>query len=364
MLQYLLRRILLIPVTLFAIMLVNFGLSQFVPGGPVEQMLAKIQGSGGHHAESMGAGSGTSSASGISAASQVYRGNQGLDQEYLEQLKKSFGLDKPFYLRFFEMMKNYLAFDFGESYFRNKKVLELVKERLPVSLTLGVWSSLIIYLIGIPLGIRAAVRNGSTFEATTSIVVTVLYSIPSFLFAILLIALFSGGNYLNIFPLRGLVSSGWESFTFTEKILDYLWHMTLPVLAITLGGFASLYSLTKNSFLDELGKQYVTAVRARGATNSRVIYGHIFQNAMIVVISHFPALLLSCLFTGSILIETIFSLNGIGLLGFESIMSRDYPVVFATVYIFTLFGLVVNLLRDIIYHYIDPRMNLEAKESI
>jgi microcin C transport system permease protein len=303
-----------------------------------------------------------SSAGGESVTSR-YRGAQGLDPEFIKQLEKQFGFDKPLHERFLQMMGNYLVFDFGTSYFRDQKVMDLVLDKLPVSISLGLWTTLVVYLISIPLGIRKAVRDGTKFDVWTSGVVIVGYAIPSFLFAVLLIVVFAGGRYLDWFPLRGLTSEGWAFMPWWQQILDYFWHITLPVLAMVIGGFAGLTMLTKNSFLEEVNKQYVITARAKGLTENQVLYGHIFRNAMLIVIAGFPGAFIGILFTGSLLIEVIFSLDGLGLLGFEAAINRDYPVMFGTLYFFTLLGLVMNLVGDLTYVAVDPRIDFEARRT-
>lgn len=361
MYAYILRRVLLIPVTLLAIMLLNFTVMQFTPGGPVEQMISKIQAASAHQ-KGGAQGSEVSSGSSGGGSSTVFRGNNGLDQEYIEFLNKSFGFDQPAYIRFFKMVKSYLLFDFGESYFQNRSVLAIVKEKLPVSITLGLWSTLIIYLVCIPLGIRKAVKHGTPFDASTSFVITICNAIPSFLFGVILIVLFAGGRYWEIFPLRGITSSDFETLSAWGKVKDYFWHATLPVTSLVVGGFAYLTLLTKNSFLEDLGKQYVVTARAKGLTEKRILYGHVFQNSMLIVISSFPSTLVGILFTGSLLVENIFSLDGIGRLSYQAIVARDYPIVLATLYVFSLIGLVLNLISDMIYHFVDPRIDFDARE--
>ncbi|MBL4841634.1 MAG: microcin C ABC transporter permease YejB [Thalassospira sp.] len=373
MLNYILRRLLLIPVTLFGIMLLNFAIIQFAPGGPVEQVIAQLQGtdvSSTARVTNQGSDSGGGSRSDASSASgnnfsstSDYRGAQGLDPEIIKQLEVQFGFDKPAHERFWMMMKNYLTFDFGQSYFQDRDVVDLVVDKMPVSISLGLWSTLIIYIISIPLGITKAVRDGSNFDIWSSAAIIVGFAIPGFLFAVMLIVVFAGGSYLDWFPLRGLTSSNWEQLSLWGKIVDYFWHLTLPIIALTISGFATLTMLTKNSFLDEINKQYVVTARAKGLTEKRVLYGHVFRNAMLLVIAGFPSALIGLLFTGSVLIEVIFSLDGLGLLGFEAVMKRDYPVMFATLYLFTLFGLVLNLISDLSYHLIDPRIDFEAREN-
>ena len=355
---YILRRLLLMIPTLLGIMVINFTLVQFVPGGPVEQVLAQLEGSGDVFEGIAGGGSELSGAS-----DSGYAGAQGLPPEFIAELERQFGFDKPPLERFLGMLWDYARFDFGESYFRSISVVDLVLEKMPVSITLGLWSTLLAYLISIPLGIRKAVRDGSAFDTWTSGVVIVAYAIPGFLFAILLLVLFAGGSYFQIFPLRGLTSDDWENLSPIGKALDYLWHITLPVLASTLSAFAGLTLLTKNSFLDEIRKQYVTTAKAKGLRESRVLYGHVFRNAMLIVISGFPALFVSVFFGGSLIIETIFSLDGLGRLGFEATVSRDYPVMFGTLYAFSLLGLIMGLITDLTYIWVDPRIDFESRET-
>jgi microcin C transport system permease protein len=372
MLNYVLRRLLLIPVTLFGIMLLNFVIIQFAPGGPVEQVIAQLQGTDvsstaritnqGAESGSGGGGAASSSASGNNFSSTSnYRGAQGLDPEIIKQLEVQFGFDKPAHERFWMMMKNYLTFDFGQSYFQDRDVVDLVLDKMPVSISLGIWSTLIIYAISIPLGITKAVRDGSNFDIWSSAAIIVGFAIPGFLFAVMLIVIFAGGTYLDWFPLRGLTSSNWDQLSLLGKIADYFWHLALPIIALTISGFATLTMLTKNSFLDEINKQYVVTARAKGLTEKRVLYGHVFRNAMLLIIAGFPSALVGMLFTGSVLIEVIFSLDGLGLLGFNAVMTRDYPVMFATLYFFTLFGLIMNLISDLSYHFIDPRIDFDAR---
>jgi microcin C transport system permease protein len=365
LLAYIIRRLLLMIPTVFGIMLISFVIVQFAPGGPVERLIAQLQGN------DRGATAGFSGGSDIGAAhtaasggdiSSRYRGAQGLDPKFIAELEKQFGFDKPAYERFFILMRNYLVFDFGKSYFRDVPVLQLIKEKLPVSISLGLWMTLLSYAISIPLGIRKAMKDGSRFDMWTSSVVIIGYAIPSFLFAILLIVLFAGGSFWQVFPLRGLTSENFASLSPLQKIGDYFWHITLPVSALALGAFATTTFLTKNSFLDEIKKQYVLTARMKGLTENRVLYGHVFRNAMMLVISGFPGAFISAFFTGSLLIETIFSLDGLGLLSYEAIMNRDYPVVFANLYIFALLGLVINLIADLTYVWIDPRIDFETRE--
>ncbi|MFH1806588.1 MAG: microcin C ABC transporter permease YejB [Pseudomonadota bacterium] len=368
MLSYVLRRLLLIPVTLFGIMVLNFTIVQFAPGGPVEQLIAQLQGTDVAATarisnEGADGGAGPSASANNFSSTSTYRGAQGLDPEIITQLEKQFGFDKPAYERFWLMMKNYVTFDFGQSYFQDRDVIDIVLDKMPVSVSLGLWSTLIIYVISVPLGVAKAVRDGSSFDVWTSAAIIVGYAIPGFLFAVMLIVLFAGGTYFDIFPLRGLTSSNWEELSLWGKIGDYFWHLTLPIIALTIGGFTTLTMLTKNSFLDEINKQYVVTARAKGVSEKRVLYGHVFRNAMLLVIAGFPSALIGLLFTGSVLIEVIFSLDWLGLLGFEAVMKRDYPVMFATLYIFTLFGLVLNLISDLSYHFVDPRIDFDAREN-
>jgi len=368
MASYILRRILLIFPTLLGIMLISFILIQFAPGGPVERVIAQVTGSDVSATSRIGGSAGgdfggnLQGAGGEGTLNSKYRGAQGLDPEFIKKLEKQFGFDKPAHERFLLMMKNYLTFDFGESYFRDVSVISLIKEKLPVSISLGVWMMLISYGVSIPLGIRKAIKDGSKFDIWTSSIVVIGYAIPGFLFAVLLIVLFAGGSFLDWFPLRGLVSENFEELSWAGKIFDYLWHLTLPIIAMALGAFATTTFLTKNSFLDEINKQYVVTARAKGLKQKDVLYGHVFRNAMLIIISGFPGAFIGALFTGSLLIETIFSLDGLGLLSFESIINRDYPVVFANLFIFSLLGLVVNLVSDLTYTWIDPRIDFESRE--
>jgi microcin C transport system permease protein len=363
---YVVRRLLLLVPTLFAVMLVNFAVVQVVPGGPIEKILsrldqtavaatARVSGGGGDLASGGAAGP-------AAGGARLYRGAQGLDPEFIARLERQFGFDRPLPERFWLMLRSYLVFDFGESWFRDESVIGLVLEKLPVSISLGLWTTLLTWLVSVPLGIAKAVRDGSRFDVATSAAVVVGNAVPSFLFAVLLIVLFAGGRYLSWFPLRGLVSDDWSELAWPARILDYLWHMALPVLAMVIGSFASLAILTKNSFLEEIGKQYVVTARAKGLSERRVLYGHVFRNAMLIPIASFPSALVGALFTGSILIEVIFSLDGLGLLGFEAAVNRDYPVMFATLYLFTLLGLLLNLLGDLTYAWVDPRIDFESRE--
>ncbi|QXT40379.1 microcin C ABC transporter permease YejB [Gymnodinialimonas ceratoperidinii] len=380
---YILRRLLLVIPTLLGVMMVNFLLIQFVPGGPIDQVIAQLEGEGDVFAGISGGGS---EAMGDSDLDSGYQGARGLPPQFLESLRvefrfarvvceegftgipdldaeECFAEDIPVLEQFGMMMWDYLRLDFGRSYFRSIGVLELVKEKLPVSITLGLWSTLIAYLVSIPLGIRKAVRDGSTFDSVTSGIIIVAYAIPGFLFAIMLLVLFAGGRYLQWFPLRGLTSDGFEDMTLLQQIGDYFWHITLPVLASTISAFATLTLLTKNSFLDEIKKQYVMTAKAKGLPERRVLYGHVFRNAMLIVIAGFPAVFVGVFFGGSIIIETIFSLDGLGRLGFEAAVSRDYPVMFGTLYVFGLIGLIVGIISDLMYVWIDPRIDFEKREG-
>jgi microcin C transport system permease protein len=367
MAAYVLRRLLLIIPTLLGIMVVNFVIVQAAPGGPVEQTIAELTRGGGDVTGRFTGGSGgeVRSLGGDPSSSQAspYRGARGLPPELIKDLERRFGFDRPAHERFLLMLGSYLRFDFGESFFRGRPVVDLVLEKLPVSLTLGLWTTLITYLVSIPLGIRKAVRDGSRFDVWTSGVIVVGYAVPSFLFGLLLIILFAGGSYFQLFPLRGLWSDDWASLTWPERVLDYLWHITLPVLAMVIGGFASLTMLTKNSFIDQLSAQYVVTARAKGLPERRVLYGHVFRNAMLIVIAGFPAAFVGVLFTGALLIETMFSLDGLGLLAFESTLRRDYPVMFGSLYVFTLIGLVLKLVSDLTYVLVDPRIDFEARRA-
>ncbi len=355
---YILRRLLLIVPTLFGILLINFLLVQFMPGGPIEQIIAELNEEGSATDRITGGGSEAGA-----AGQSEYRGAQGLPPEFIADLERQFGFDKPAWQRFLLMLKNYLTFDFGESYFRSISVVDLVLEKMPVSITLGLWSTVLAYLISIPLGIRKAIRDGSRFDTVTSGAIIVAYAIPSFLFAIMLLVLFAGGSYWRIFPLRGLTSDNWADLSLIGKVLDYLWHIVLPVTASTIGAFATMTLLTKNSFLDEIKKQYVITARAKGLTEGRVLYGHVFRNAMLIIIAGFPAVFIAVFFGSSLIIETIFSLDGLGRLAYESAIQRDYPVVFGTLYVFGLLGLVVGLISDLTYVWVDPRIDFETRET-
>ena len=360
---YILRRLLLVIPTLLGILLVNFTLTQFVPGGPVEQAIARAQG-GGDVFGGFAGGNNDAGADELNTASDsTYVGARGLPPEFIAELEREFGFDKPPVQRFLLMLWNYARFDFGDSYFRSISVVDLIIEKLPVSITLGLWSTLIAYLVSIPLGIRKAVKDGTPFDTWTSGAIIAAYAIPGFLFAILLLVLFAGGSYFQIFPLRGLTSDNFDDLSTLGKVADYFWHITLPVLAGTIGAFATLTLLTKNSFLDEIKKLYVMTARAKGLSERRVLYGHVFRNAMLIVIAGFPAVFIGVFFGGSLIIETIFSLDGLGRLGFEAAVARDYPIVFGTLYIFGLMGLLVGIISDLMYVLVDPRIDFERREG-
>jgi microcin C transport system permease protein len=367
---YVLRRLLLMIPTILGIMAISFAVIQFAPGGPVEQVIAQLTGQGGDATDRITGGGGdfggqddfSTTVEGGSDVTSKYRGAQGLDPEFIADLEKQFGFDKPALQRFGLMIWNYIRFDFGESYFRDITVIDLILEKMPVSISLGIWITLISYGISIPLGIRKAIKDGSAFDVWTSGVVIVAYAIPGFLFAILLIVLFAGGSFYDWFPLRGLTSDNWASLSWPQRIVDYFWHLALPLTAMVLSAFAVSTLLTKNSFLDEIRKQYVTTARAKGLNERQVLYGHVFRNAMLIIIAGFPGAFISAFFTGSLLIETIFSLDGLGLLGFKSVVDRDYPVVFATLYIYSLMGLLISLLSDLMYTWIDPRIDFERRD--
>jgi len=364
---YLLRRLLLIIPTLLGIMILNFVIIQFAPGGPVEQILFQMEHGGegsGATERFTGTGDGVQGATTTASEGQgSYRGSQGLEQELKDELTKQFGLDRPVHERFFLMLWNYARLDFGESFYRSVSVIDLIVEKMPVSISLGLWTTLIAYLVSVPLGIAKAVRDGSRFDAISSGVIVAAYAIPSFLFAIVLLVLFAGGSYWQLFPLRGLTSENWGELSLVGKALDYLWHIVLPVSAMMVSGFATLTLLTRNSFLDEIRKQYVMTARAKGLSERQVLYGHVFRNAMLIVIAGFPGAFLGAFFAGALIVETVFSLDGLGLLGFESVVSRDYPVVLGTLFIFGLMGLVVKLISDMMYVWIDPRIDFERREG-
>jgi microcin C transport system permease protein len=351
---YLLRRLLLVIPTLFGIIAINFAVIQFAPGGPVEQMVAELRGKG---ELSSRLGSATSETGGAGS----YRGARGLDPHIVADIKKMFGFDKPPLTRFADMLGGYLRFDFGRSFFRDQTVVQLILQRLPVSISLGLWSTLLVYFVSIPLGIAKAVRDGSRFDLASSAVVLIGYAIPSFLFAILLVVLFAGGSYFHWFPLRGLTSEGASAWSIPARIADYAWHMVLPIIAVVASGFASLTMLTKNCFLEEIRKQYTVTARAKGASERRVLYGHVFRNAMLLIVAGFPHAFISILFTSALLVEIVFSLDGIGLLGFQSAIQRDYPVMFGTLYIFTLLGLLMQIVGDTLYTVVDPRIDFESR---
>ena len=367
MTAYIIRRLLLVIPTLLGIMIINFAIVQIVPGGPVEQMIAQITGtaiestarfSGGDEGENL-MNFDTSSSSNFD---NKYRGAQGLDPDIIKEIEEMYGMNKPALIRFKDMIKNYLTFNFGESFFRDQKVVDLVFDKMPVSISLGLWTTLLVYLISIPLGIRKAINDGSQFDITTSTIITVGYAIPNFLFAVILIVFFAGGRYLDIFPLRGLVSDNFYELNLFLKIKDYFWHLCLPLLAMVVSGFAGLTFLTKNSFLDQINQQYVMTARSKGLTEKKVLYGHVFRNAMLIVIAGFPSAFIGILFSSSLFIEVIFSLDGLGLLGYEAALSRDYPVIFATLYFFSLLGLIMGIIGDIMYSIIDPRIDFESRD--
>lgn len=366
MLAYILRRLLLIPPTLFGIMVINFIIVQAAPGGPVEQVIAQLSGHATSATARISAGGAldntpSQTATQSSGGGSKYRGAQGLDPSLIAEIEKMYGFDKPATTRFWDMIKNYAKFDFGSSFYQDRTVVDLVTDKMPVSISLGLWTTLLVYLISIPLGIKKAVHDGTPFDSWTSAAVIIGYAIPGFLFAILLIMLFAGGTFLDWFPLRGLTSENFDTLTWPQKIMDYFWHIALPVIAMVISGFAGLTMLTKNSFLEEMNKQYVLTARAKGLPQNRVLYGHIFRNAMLIVVAGFPSAFIGILFTGALLIEIIFSLDGLGLLGFEAAINRDYPVMFGTLYFFTLLGLLLNIIGDVMYTLIDPRIDFEKR---
>lgn len=367
MTAYIIRRLLLIIPTLFGIILINFLVIQAAPGGPIEQLISRYTGTGVEATARISSSNQTETLGNRQSASDgglssKYRGAQGLDPAFLRELEVMYGFDKPAHKRFLKMLGDYIRFDFGESFFRNQRVVDLVLDKMPVSISLGLWTTLLIYTISIPLGILKAVRDGSRFDFWSSSVVVIGNAIPSFLFAILLIVIFSGGRYFDWFPLRGLTSPGWNELNYLERVADYFWHLALPILSMVIGGFAALTLLTKNSFLEEINKQYVVTARAKGLTERRVLLGHVFRNAMLIVIAGFPSAFVGILFTGALLTEIIFSLDGLGLLGFEAVVNRDYPVMFASLYFFTLLGLVMQLIGDLTYTIIDPRIDFDSRE--
>ena len=369
MLRYIVRRLLLIIPTLFGIMVINFIVVQFAPGGPIDQIIAQLTDPevsvtarvGGADRGDVADSGGGSSFSSSGGSTSKYRGAEGLDPEFIAELERYFGFDKPLHERFFKMIWNYLRFDFGTSYFRDETVIDLVLSKMPVSISLGLWTTFLVYFISIPLGVKKAVSDGTPFDVWTSAIVIIGNAIPGFLFAVLLVVLFAGGSYFDWFPLRGLVSDNWEQMSWFEQLVDYLWHMVLPISALVIGGFAALTFLTKNSFIDQVNQQYVLTARAKGLAENRILYGHVFRNAMLIVIAGFPSAFVGILFTGALLIEIIFSLDGLGLLGFEAVLKRDYPVMFATLYFFTLLGLLLNLIGDLTYTFIDPRIDFEVR---
>ena len=360
MLAYIIRRLLLIIPTLFGIMVLNFAIVQFAPGGPVEQMIAEIKGTVVSVTEPI-VGSSSDFSSRQGSEDSAYRGARGLDPGIIKEIERMYGFDKPAHERFWMMMKDYATFNFGESFFKGRPVVDLVIEKMPVSISLGLWTTLIIYIVSIPLGIAKAVRDGTEFDIWTSIVIVVMSAIPGYLLAVLLIVLFAGGSFVQWFPLQHLTSPDWDQMNWFERVADYLWHLTLPLIALLIGSFASLTLLTKNSFLDQINQQYVTTARAKGLTESRVLYGHVFRNAMLIVIAGFPGAFIGILFTGSLLIEIIFNLDGLGYLGYEAVISRDYPIMFGTLYVFTLIGLITQIISDLMYTIVDPRIDFEAR---
>ena len=371
MAAYLIKRLLLIIPTMIGVLTLTFLLTQFAPGGPVERIIAQVTGTDVNATSRIGGGAGdgisgqprsAQPGQGADSTGSNYRGRQGLDKEFIDKLNKQFGFDKPWYERYGKLLWNFARFEFGESYFRSVKVIDLIKEKLPVSISLGLWMMLATYLISIPLGIRKAVKDGEKFDTWTSGVLVIGYAIPGFLFAVLLLTVFAGSAFFKWFPLRGLTSENFAQLSAFGKVVDYFWHLTLPLIAMAIGSFTTMAFLTKNSFLDEIRKQYVLTARAKGVSENRVLYGHIFRNAMLIVISGFPGAFVGAFFSGSLLIETIFSLEGLGLLSFESLINRDYPVVFATVYIYALMGTVLHLISDFVYTLVDPRIDFETRE--
>ena len=366
MIAYIIRRLLLVIPTLLGIMVINFAIIQIVPGGPVEQMIAEMTGTA---VESTARFSGSDQSESLANFetsvnnNTKYRGAQGLDPDIIKEIEAMYGLDKPTHIRFINMLKDYLTFNFGESFFRDQKVIDLVIDKMPVSISIGLWTTLLVYLISIPLGIRKAVLDGTRFDVTSSTIIAIGYAIPNFLFAVILIVIFAGGRYMDIFPLRGLVSENFSELNFFQQIIDYFWHLTLPLIAMVVSGFAGLTLLTKNSFLDQINQQYVMTARAKGLRENQVLYGHVFRNAMLIVIAGFPSAFIGILFSSSLFIEVIFSLDGLGLLGYEAALTRDYPVIFATLYFFSLLGLIMGIIGDIMYSIIDPRIDFESRDT-
>ena len=369
MAAYLLKRILLIIPTMLGVLTLTFLLAQLAPGGPVERMIAQLTGTDVSAVARTGGGAGDGitgpargqPGQGVDSVGSKYRGSQGLDPQFIKQLEKQFGFDKPWYERYAKLLWDFARFDFGRSYFRDINVIDLVKEKLPVSISLGLWMLLLTYAIAIPLGIRKAVRDGDRFDVWTSGILVIGYAIPGFLLAVLLIVLFAGASFFQWFPLRGLTSENWDQLSAFGKIKDYFWHLTLPLIALAVGTFTTLTLLTKNSVLDEIRKQYVLTARAKGLSERGVLYGHVFRNAMLIVIAGLPSAFVRAFFAGSLLIEQIFSLDGLGLLGFQSTIQRDYPVMFGTLYIYTLLGLVMQIVGDVMYTIIDPRIDFDAR---
>ena len=366
MIAYIIRRLLLIVPTLLGIMLINFAVIQIVPGGPVEQMIAQMSGNAVEStARFSGGGEGENlnqlNSNLTSNFESKYRGAQGLDPDVIKEIEEMYGMNKPAHIRFYDMVKKYITFDFGESFFRDQKVIDIVIDKMPVSISLGLWTTLLVYLISIPLGIRKAIKDGSQFDITSSTLITIGYAIPNFLFAVILIVFFAGGRYYDFFPLRGLTSENFNDLDLLLKIKDYFWHLTLPLLAMIVSGFAGLTFLTKNSFIDQINQQYVMTARAKGLSENKILYGHVFRNAMLIVIAGFPSAFIGILFSSSLFIEVIFSLDGLGLLGYEAALTRDYPVIFATLYFFSLLGLIMGILGDVMYSIIDPRIDFESR---
>ena len=365
MTAYIIRRLLLVIPTLLGIMIINFAVVQIVPGGPVEQMIAQMSGNAVESTARFSGGGEEDLSSKFSNNTDNfesrYRGAQGLDPDIIKEIEEMYGMNEPAIVRFYEMIKNYLTFNFGDSFFRDQKVSSLIIDKMPVSISLGLWTTLLVYLISIPLGIRKAIKDGSKFDIASSTIITIGYAIPNFLFAVILIVFFAGGRYYDFFPLRGLVSENFDDLSILLKIKDYFWHLTLPLLAMLVSGFAGLTFLTKNSFIDQINQQYVITARAKGLSENNILYGHIFRNAMLIVIAGFPSAFIGILFSSSLFIEVIFSLDGLGLLGYEAAITRDYPVIFATLYFFSLLGLIMGILGDIMYSLIDPRIDFESR---